>query len=395
MMMRKSISILSALLLLGLFAKAQSSIATVLQSIEKNNRTILKQSQDLNARKLAFRAEMPLNNPKVDYDYLNGSPANAGNQTDFVVTQPFDFPTAYLKKKQLNEEQNLQVDLEFVLSKQEVLLEAKWLMIELVFKHKIENMLESRMQNAKKWLGDFELKLSTGDGNILDVNRAKLDLIDLSTKLAQNSSEIVQLKQSLIELNGGEFIEFTDSVYLETPLIPDADALELEIEVLDPMRKVLEQKRITGLKNVEFYKAMALPKIETGYHYQAILGQTFSGLHLGFTIPLWENSSKIRALRANQITNDLSIDEHRVEHSSEIKQLHEKQNNLKSILLQYEEVFDSVNSTLLLDQALKMGEISSIEYYLELSYSFNAINNYLNAEKDYHRTIAELYRFQL
>jgi outer membrane protein, heavy metal efflux system len=52
---------------------------------------------------------------------------------------------------------------------------------------------------------------------------------------------------------------------------------------------------VIGQQMVEVSKALNLPKFETGYHYQAMLGQRFNGLHLGLTIPLWENKNKVNA----------------------------------------------------------------------------------------------------
>ncbi|PZR06404.1 MAG: transporter, partial [Flavobacterium psychrophilum] len=55
----------------------------------------------------------------------------------------------------------------------------------------------------------------------------------------------------------------------------------------------------------------------------------------------------------------------------------------------------TINSIQLLDKALKFGEITTIQYFLEASYFYTATNNYLQAEKEYNEVIAELYRYQL
>ena len=374
---------------------AQSAIDSVLSSIEKNNKTIQANVQFWEAKKLEYKTGLTPNNPIVEYDYLIGTPSNAGNQTDFAVTQSFDFPTAYAKKKQLSNEQIVQAEFQLTSTRQAVLFEAKEVCIELVYRNKYQLELQKRKENTEKWLLAFQKKLEKGDGNILDVNKAKLQLIAINAALQENQSSINQLNQKLTELNGGQLILFTDINYPQFSTLPNFETLESEIETNDPTRKYLEQEKVINQKQVELSKAMNLPKFETGYHYQAILGQRFSGIHFGLSIPLWENKNKVKTQQANLIFSDLNLEDHRNEHYYHIQQTYEKQQNLSLTLKEYESLFKDLNTTELLDKSLTLGEISSIEYFMELTYYYNALKNYLETEKVYHQTIAELYKYQL
>ncbi|MEX1001318.1 MAG: TolC family protein [Crocinitomicaceae bacterium] len=383
------------LLLVAIKGNAQSTIDSVLSSIEKNNKTIQANVQFWEAKKLEYQTGLTPNNPTVDYDYLIGTPSNAGNQTDFAVTQSFDFPTAYSKKKQLSNEQIVQAEFQLTSTRQMVLFEAKKVCIELVYRNKYQLELQKRKVNTEKWLLAFQKKLEKGDGNILDVNKAKLQLIEINAAFQENQSSINQLNQKLTELNGGQPIVFTDTDYAQLPSLPDFETLESEIEANDPTRKYLEQEKVINQKQVELSKAMSLPKLETGYHYQAILGQRFSGIHFGLSIPLWENKNKVKTQQANLIFADLNLEDHRNEHYHHIQQTYEKQQNLSLTLKEYESLFKDLNTVKLLDKSLTLGEISSIEYFMEMTYYYNALKNYLETEKEYHQTIAELYKYQL
>jgi outer membrane protein TolC len=188
--------------------------------------------------------------------------------------------------------------------------------------------LQKRKENTEKWLLAFQKKLEKGEGNILDVNKAKLQLIEINATFQENQSAINQLNQKLTELNGGQIIVFTDTSYAELYAVPDFETLESEIRANDPTRKYLEQEKVINQKQVELSKAMSLPKLETGYHYQAILGQRFSGIHFGLSIPLWENKNKVKTQQANLIFADLNLQDHRNEHYYHIQQTYEKQQNL-------------------------------------------------------------------
>ena len=393
--MKMSFNIILPLLILTLNLNAQTTIDSVLSNIATNNKTILANVKYWEAKKLEFKTGLTPYNPKIDYDYLNGSPATAGNQTDFVVNQSFDFITAYSKKKQLSNEQIAQAEFQMFSTRQDVLLAAKIICMELVYRNKFQSEVTKRKQNTDKWLTDFQTRLDKGEGNILDVNKAKLQLIEINASFQGNLSAINQLNQKLTELNGGNFIEFKDTVYSQLPTLPDFETLETEIEANDAVRKYLEQEKVIGEKSLELSKAMALPKLETGYRYQAILGQKFQGIHLGMTIPLWENKNKVKAQQANMVFNDFNLQDHRNEHYYDIKQKYEKQSNLRITLTDYETLFGSLNNVALLDKSLSLGQISSIEYFMEMTYYYNALKNYLLTEKEYHQTIAELYKYTL
>ncbi len=393
--MKKYLIIKLCVLALTINANAQSSADTVLANIAKNNKTIIANTQYWEAKKLQYKTGLTPYNPAIDYDFMVGSPSTAGNQNDFTVTQSFDFPTAYIKKKQLSEQQIAQTEFQITSKRQNVLLEAKKICIELVYHNKLQSQLAQRKQNTEKLLSDFQVKLNKGEGNILDVNKAQLQLIEINKDFQQDLSSINQLNQKLTELNGGNAIIFTDTIYPLLPTIPAFEQLENEIEASDPIRKFLEQEKLITQKQVELSKPMWLPKFEMGYHYQGILGQAFQGVHAGITIPLWENKNTVKTQQANLLFTNLNLQDHINENYYEIKQLYEKYQNLKITLSEYQTVFASLNNTTLLNKALASGQISTIEFFMELSYYYNAFNNYLQIEKEYYEVIAELYKYQL
>lgn len=393
--MNKIVFIILPILIWAMKVNGQTSIDSLLQSIANNNKTIIANTKYWETKKMEFQTGLTPYNPKVDYDYLNGSPVGAGNQTDFAVTQSFDFPTAYSKKKQLSNEQIEQTDFKVITSRQNILLEAKLICLELIYRNKLNSVLTIRRQNTENWLTAFEKSLEKGQGNIMDVNKAKLQLIEINAAFQRNLSLTNQLNQKLTELNGGNVVDFTDTIYSTFSSVPVFDSLESEIEVNDPVRKYLEQEKVIAQKELELSKAMSLPKVETGYHYQAILGQRFNGIHFGLTIPLWENKNRVKAQKANLAYDDSNLEEHINEHYHDVKQKYEKQSNLRITLNEYKTLFASLNNVELLDKSLSSGQISTIEYFMEMTYYYEALKNYLKIEKEYYQTIAELYKYQL
>ena len=338
----------------------QSSIDSVLVNIANNNKTIAANIKYWDAKKLEYQTGLTPYNPKVDYDYLIGTPANAGNQTEFAITQTFDFPTVYDRKKQLSNEQIKQAEFQLNANRQEVLLEAKLICIEMIYRNKLNSELSNRQKNTEKWLSSFQTGLEKGGGDIMDVNKAKLQLVEINAEFLENISIINQLSQKLTELNGGIPIQFSDTAYTSFLPISNFETLEQEIAALDPVRKYLEQEKAIGRNEVSLSRSLSLPKIETGYRYQTILGQQFNGVHLGLTIPLWENKNKVKTKQAELILNEANLQDHTTTHYSEIRQKFERMINKKSTLDEYQRLFSSLNSVELLDKSLTLGQISTI-----------------------------------
>jgi len=392
--MKNRLFLILATLTFG-FGYSQSTIDKVLLEIAKNNKTIQANTHYWNAQKVQYKTGNSLYNPTVEYDYLKGSPANAGNQTDIIVTQSFDFPTVYGKKNELAKQLSTQADLQLKAANQALLLEAKKICIELVYRNKLQVPLTKRKEATEKWLANFKKKLDNGDGTILDVNKAEIQLLEIKKQFQDNASEIVKLNEKLTSLNGGTAINLVDVVYFDVPAIPNFETLEKEIEAQDYIRKTLEQEKVIAQKQIDVSKALALPKMELGYHYQGILGQTYNGIHTGISLPLWESKNTVKLQKAKMTYAEGALTEHSNERFFELKQLYGRYESLKSILADYEKINQSVEPIRLLDKALVAGQLSVLEYFVEMNYYNTTYNSYLAIEKEFYAVVATLLKYKL
>jgi cobalt-zinc-cadmium efflux system outer membrane protein len=374
---------------------AQSSVDKVLAEIARNNKSIITNNQYQEAQKLTFKTGLTPNNPTVEYDYLPGSPAGAGTQKDFSITQGFDFPTSYGKKSKVSDQQIAKSKFEADAFRQGVLLEAKSYCIELIYRNKLAIELTNRFDHVNRVHQNYKTKLENGQGNILDVNKASLQLLAIKTELQINESERNQVLHKLTELNGGVEISLPDTIYPTVSILPSFDEIDSLIEANDPVVKMIKQDKEVAKYQVGVTKSLSLPKIEAGYHSQSILGQQYQGAHLGISIPLWENKNRVKAQNANLVWSDLQIQEHRTEHYYQNKQLYEQYLNFKKIVEEYQGLLVNTNNIELLSKALDKGEISTIEYFMEQSYFYSAYDKLLISDRELQKTVAELYKFQL
>ena len=378
-----------------LTAIAQNDADSVVKQVERNNKSIQSNKKYWQAKQAEFKTGLTPYDPQVEYDYLFGSPVGAGNQKDFSITQRLDFPTVYKRKKELSGQQIAQTNLQQQVYRQDILLEAKLLALQIIYLNKKGAELYRRLINTEKLVQDYQKKLDKGDVIILDVNKAKLQLLNTKNETVLNENEKQVLLTKLSELNGGIPIAINDTIYPFVPAIPDFEILDSTIEANDPIIKVYEQEKKILQQQIAVQKAMNLPKIETGYHSQGILGQSYKGVHAGITIPLWENKNKLNAAKANLEYAVSSTETHRLGHRLENKQYYEQLGIRLKMLQEYKELLLSLNNTVLLNKALSMGQITIIQYFYDESFYFTAYDKYLQAEWEYQQAVARLYKFQL
>lgn len=374
---------------------AQNSIDLALNSITENNKTLIAAKQYVTAKKLENHTGLTPSNPYVSADYLIGNTALAGNQFDFALVQGLDFPSVYFKKGNLADEQNKFLDISIDELRQSILLEAKLIIIEIIHLNDQRKTLEKRQKSAQQLVESYQKKFDLEQINGLELNKAKIQLLNTKSGLRSIESRIKMKSDHLEELNGGNSISISQTTYIIEEEIPDFESLEDTIEYYDPSLKLLNQQAEISQSQLELTRAMTMPTLEAGYRYQSVLGATFNGVHIGFTIPLWEHKNAIKTEKARAEFTEIEINEHETEHYYEIKELYENYKNLKIELEEYESVLNELNSFEILKALLDSGDMDFITYSMELNYYYDAYDQLKHIERDYHLAIAKLYKYQL
>jgi outer membrane protein, heavy metal efflux system len=355
-----------------LLALSQSSLDEVLKSVVQNNSTLKAQLQKVEAQRLEGRVGLNPANPSISYDYMYGTPSIGGNQTDLIVVQEFDFPTAYGHKKQLALDIQANAMAQMTRTKQAVLLEAQEVCLHLIGLRKQLDWLVIRQERTNRMKLDLDQKLKAGEATILEFNKAQLSVLAIKNEMAEVERKRGELAQRLNTLNGGIPIQLTQTDFPVLPELPSLETLFQTYRAQDPLLVVLNNEVRLQQTEIDLAKSLALPKIETGYHYQGILGQTFQGVHLGLTIPLWEDRNKISANKAQLLYSEAHLLSQDLVVSSELRALYERYEALNSFLTEYQTMLSGLNEMALLDQSLALGNISAVTYFIEESFYSDA-----------------------
>ncbi len=391
--MRKIVTIIIGILLFTSQLFAQSAIDKIVAEIETNNTTLSALRKSTDASKIGNKTGIYLQNPEFEFNYLWGDPSAIGNRTDVRVVQTFDFPSAYKFKNQISDNKNQQADLEYQKQKKELLLQVRLICNELIFQNAVRTELLKRLQNAESISNSYQRKFEQGEANILERNKAELNVLNAQKELESTDIERHYLLSELAGYNGDIPIEFTYENFQPESLPIDFEQWYLEAEQKNPILSWLKQEIDISQNRQKLNRAMSLPKLQTGYMSEKTVADHFQGVTLGLSIPLWENKNTVKFAEAQTLALQSVISDNKLQFYNRLKSLHSKATGLARNIFDYRQKLEKLNSTELLKKALDGGEINLVEYMLEVSIYYESVIKMLEMQKDLNDTLAELNQF--
>jgi len=375
--------------------QAQSGYDAVLQQIEANNTTLAALRQQTEAQKLGNRTGLVPANPEIEFNYLWGNPSVIGKRYDISVKQSFDFPTAYIVRNRMANMQNENAELSYKAERLNVLLSAKQTCIELVYYNALTREYAVRLQNAERIAEAYKSKLKAGEASALEHNKAQLNLTTVQAEVSQIEAERIALVLELKRLNGGQELIFSTNGYLSKLLPAHFEDWYALAESKNPVLQYVRGQIEIEQQQVKLSQALGLPKFSTGYMSEKVVGQHFQGVTVGMSIPLWENKNRVKQAKAQSQATEIVFEDRRAHFYNRLQTLYYKAAVLQQNAQKVRQSLSQNNNAPLLKKALDAGEISLLNYLLELEFYYNAINNALEAERDFELTMAELEAVEL
>ncbi len=386
------IYLLSAVIASPLAAQDYTSI---LQEIEANSTTLKALREQADADKLASRTGIFLNNPEVEFNYLWGNPSGIGNRTDVSIKQSFDFPSAYTYKGKVAKLESANADLKYKSERIQLLLSAKQLCIDLVYYNALSKEYEIRLEHANAISQSYEKKLESGEVNSIENNKAQMNLITVRNEKVRIDVERENVLSELKRLNGGKEISFSTSTFKPSPLPANFEDWVAQAESKSPVLQYVKGQVEVTEKRITLNQALGLPKFSAGYMREKLVGEHFQGVTVGVSIPLWENKNRIKQSKAAAQTARTVAEDTRMQFYNRLQNLFMKASGLQQSVMSYRSSLDSFNNAVLLKKALDMGEISLLDYLLEMQYYYDTVDNALTAEKDFELSLADLSAVEL
>ncbi|MFO7827455.1 MAG: TolC family protein [Bacteroidales bacterium] len=392
-MRNKTYILFSLLFLLSLNVFSQS-FSEILKTIEQNNQEIQAGQKFLDSKEQEFKHKVIPDGPEFSYGYFPDNSNNPGPKETFEISQSFQMPCFYRNQSKYSKLLTEKEQVNQNLLRQNILFKAKALLVEFIYYSKMEHELKERLEHAENLFEAYQQKLETGDGNVLELNKSKLHVLHLKNQLKMNASQINSITEQLVYLNGGHELDLNISAY---DISENHNADSIMQERLSGGQEIIYSK-IQSESSEQLLKVTRnkqLPAFSVGYGGETVADEKFRGVIVGVSIPLWGSASAIKSAKYQweykQMNHQMMLE--KVE--SEVNVQLEKVESLAESLADFKETLNQVNNIELLKKAKDLGEISMIEYFMEISYFYQVYDDYLMIEKEYYLALAELFKYKL
>ena len=364
--------------------------SSILPEIERNNKSLQALRQEVEAEKQANHTGIAPANPEVEFSYLWGHGTEEGNRMDVSVSQSLPLSTLFGYRSRLAKQQDVRADLRLQMERTAVLLQAQQTCIDIVYTNAMLHEYGKRLTHAQTLAEAYRQKFDAGNANALEYNKVRLNLATAQGEYQRLMTERNTLLEQLASLNGGEAIALNDSVF-EGVLPPaDFDSWYAEAETRSPMLAYVRQEVEVAKADARLSKAEWLPDLSVGYMSEGVTGNYYNGVTVGVSVPLWQNTHRVRQAKASAEAAQLRADEQKQRFLSTLRTQYAAVTGLQKTWQGYREALLLTNSADLLLQALQAGQISMLEYMMELSIYYDATAQALAAQRDYYSALAEL-----
>lgn len=391
----KSISSIIIFLSVAVCSYGQGSIGSVLWEIERNSPSLKAAAAEMDAEQLAGKAESRLANPEVEFNYLWGA-EDIGGRHDLRVSQSFDMSTIMGLKAGMARDVGEVAALKYQIERQAVLLKAKQACIDLVYINSVLDELRSHLSQSAALADSYEKRLAAGKATILDLNKAKIHQTAIQGQINKAEAERQALLASLCAMNGGKEIDFRALNYdLDDSLPDDFETWLSDVSERNPMLGNVRKQVELEERQVRIDKASALPELSVGYMSEIRTAEKFRGVTLGVNIPLWSAGDKIRQSRAKVAAAEERRNAAEQEFYYDIRNQYDRARSMKENSEMMRRSLNETDNREFLLSALSKGEISMIDYLVEIDLYYDALSATLEAERDYRHALASINAFNL
>lgn len=385
-----AIAILTLILLFSLPCHAQMRVDDVLAEIEANSLALQAAASEADAQRHSGRAERCLENPEVEFNYLWGK-SGIGTRHDISITQGIDFATIAGLKRSHSRSLDEMASLSYEATRTELLLQAKLLCIELIYYDEMISEFGLHLLDASLLCESYEKKMSLGEATVLELNKARLHLASVKGEIARAEAERDAIRAALTAMNGGKELELEGLSYgIEEQLPEDFEGWFAQAAEKNPALAYLRAGAQAAESQVRIDKSSSVPSLTLGYMDEIGKEDKYRGLTLGLSIPLWKNSSRVRASKAEAAAASSRSSEAQTSYYGSLLSLYTRAAGLQSLCESLSKTLSESDNRSFLTTALAEGEISILDYLMEVDLYYDTLSSSLEARRDLRSALAEL-----
>ncbi len=387
-------AICGCLCVVGGFAQSDT-MGKLLNGIAQNNAELKAYRAFVESRQLENKSGNNLPDPQLSAFYLPYGENNGAEYTEYQISQSFEFPTVYGARGKWNDLQGQQMENEYAKLRQDILLQANKLIVDINTLQQRKELERTRREQGKQVYEQIQELYEKEQVGILDLNKAKIAWIQEQFVVEQIETEIQNTLLLLQKLNGGQPIDLDTIGFQEEIEVEPIELLWQAKMAQDPALLQLKLGESVSQQKIKLEQNKALPDLTAGYNHQGVSGDNFSGFYGSVSIPLWNSKNKVKAAEAGY---QYQMSQTEATTATLYARYQEQYNQYRLLLKKYREyqtTMESLDSESLLLKAFSLGELSFMDYYIELRFYRDALDRMFQIETDLYQLKAELLKHQL
>ena len=390
--------------LMGTFQQAEAqqaiNLKTAIDTALKNNLQVknAKQKSDYQQKLIKTSNTIPLTNVLGEYGQINSIYAD----NRFGVSQSFNFPTIYIKQKNVLTEEWKTALLGVSVKEAELKKAVTQTFYVLLFLREKEKLLMKSDTIYAQFLNKTTLRFTKGESNVLEKVTAETQRgsIELQLKQLQQEKESVRIQFQLLLNTEANYAP--DDVPFKMANFSSADS---GLIMDHPLLKLVQQQQQISRAATQLEKSKLLPDINIGYYNMTMRGigsdnmlyntsTRFQSAQVGVGIPLFFGAQKAR-ISASKVSQHIAENNYLQE-----KQVIQKQ--YKLLISQYQNYLKTINyfeqtaikNAELINTTANMqyvnGDINYLDWVVLINQSISIKSAYIDAIKALNDSIIEL-----
>lgn len=373
-------------------APAQESVGNILEMVAKDSPRLKAASEATRADQADNARIRSLEAPEFEVGVLWGND-NVGNRNDISITQSFDLATLSGKKGNLATALDLQSSLRYQAELTDVIYDARILLSDIVYYNNLIETLTSYQSAMEVLLNKTERSLMAGEATAMDMGKVRLQLSSARTATSMAVTERTALIESLRTISGHSDVDFTGFSFECDKPSGDIDSWLNAVVENNPIMLYAESRVRSDELQLDIDKMAWAPKLDVGYMAELARDEKYRGVTVGVSIPLWSNAQNVRRSRAVVSQARADGEWQRQELMTRATNAWNRAHTLDRIASESQTALEQSDTRALLDRALESGELSVLDYLLELGMYYDAVKENLKVQQEYHHALSDLARY--
>lgn len=363
--------------------------SSILKSIEANSTRLESARIKGKAENLDSKDLYTLEDPEVGFDYLFGA-EGIGHRIGFEVSQGFDFPTVISQKRKMAKEMQRVSELKYLSERQQLLLNARKLCIQVVYCNAIMDHLDEDLEETTAMSKAYETLFDKGEATAIDRNKAHQAFLFFKTEY----DEFLAMRENLLNelkcLNGGNAVEISDTAFVFSPLSNDFDGWLAQNIGLHPELQLAEGELQAEKQSLKVAKGSRIPGFKIGYTGEFTREEKYQGPTIGLSLPLWGSGRKVKVAKLHVEAAEKSLEDTRLHLTTQLRGVYREALQLQDTYLRYRKHLTECDNSELLKKSLDSGQITLLQYLQERQFVHEMHEKILIAERDLALRKAEL-----